>query len=63
MQSGEGAKIPQKVASEFKKQKYPSINIRSSAAITIQNATIKPGLIKYATEDCFYDIGASQIIR
>ena len=46
-----------------KKSKYPSRNTRSSVARTIQNVAIEPGLIVYATDECFYSIGSSQIIR
>ena len=46
-----------------KNSKYPSRNIRSNAAKTIQNAGIEPGFIAYATEECLYALGAPQIIR
>ena len=49
--------------SSEKISKFPSRNIRISSARTIQNREIKLGLISYATEECFYDLGASQIIR
>ena len=41
----------------------PSINIIISAARTMQNVATGPGLIVYATEGCFYAMGATQIIR
>ena len=44
-------------------EKNPSRNIRSSAARTILNASIGPGLIAYATEEFFYNLGNSSIIR
>ena len=46
----------------MKKPKYPSRNIRSSAARNIQNAATEKVFIAYATEKCLYDMGASKII-
>ena len=60
---GEGAKLPQKVATECKNSKTPSRNIRSSAAQNIQNALIEHILIEDAPKDHFYVIFASKIKR
>ena len=46
-----------------KKSKYPSINIRSSAARTIHNIGIEHGLIADASEYYLYFLNSSQIIR
>ena len=45
------------------KSKYPSRNIRISAAQTIQNAGTEHILISDAPNYCFRDMDASQIIR
>ena len=50
------------IASE-KISKYPSKNIRSITTRNIQNAVIRPGLIVYAKEYCFYAMGDSQILQ
>ena len=50
------------IASE-EKSKYPSRNIRSSAARNIQNAAIEPLIIIYAIKEYLYAPGDSQIIR
>ena len=63
MQSVEDSKILRRVATEFLKYKDPSRNIRISAARTIKNSEIKPRLISYSTEVCFYDLGAYQTIK
>ena len=45
-----------------KKSKYPSRNIRSSAARTIENADIEHRLIGYGIEVCSYVLNDSQVI-